>query len=95
MPKIAAMIAVIAVIAVAVAGRVGVAQVPLDTELRAAFCIGVFNVAIEFHSKPRPPLYLTPDGRGYTPPDFARRQREYDSREIGDIGDQSLKVRTG
>jgi hypothetical protein len=66
--------AIITVIAAMIAARAGFAQVlPTDTELRAAFCVGVLDEAIEsdFLTQP-PPLSL--------PPAYARLAQEADAK---------------
>jgi hypothetical protein len=40
---------------------------PTDTQLRAAFCMGVIERGIAAFAEPMPPMYVTPDGRSYTP----------------------------
>ena len=74
--------------------RVAVAQAPpTDTELRAAFCIGALDEGIEGFRQPLPPMYLTPDGRGYTPPDDARRIQEYTNRTVSNFGQKRERLR--
>jgi hypothetical protein len=74
--------------------RVAVAQAPTtDTELRAAFCIGALDEGIEDSRQPFPPMYLTPDGRGYTPPDDARRMQEYINGKVSDYGQKRERLR--
>jgi hypothetical protein len=73
---------------------VAVAQAPpTDTELRAAFCIGALDEGIEGFRQPLPPMYLTPDGRGYTPPDVARRIQEYTNGTVSDLGQKRERLR--
>ena len=73
---------------------VAVAQAPpTDTELRAAFCIGALDEGIEAFQQPPPPMYLTPDGRGYTPPDDARRMQEYKNGTVSDLGQKRERLR--
>jgi hypothetical protein len=74
--------------------RVAVAQAPpTDTELRAAFCIGALDEGIEEFRQPPPPMYLTPDGRGYTPSDDARRIQEYMNGTVSDFGQKRERLR--
>jgi hypothetical protein len=47
-----------------------------EAVLRASFCLGSIQYSIEQFSKPPPPMYLAPDGKGYTPPAVARAQQE-------------------
>ena len=83
-----------ALIAIAMIARVAVAQAPpTDTELLAAFCIGALDEGIEGYRQPFPPMYLTPDGRGYTPPDVARRMQEYINGEVSDYGQMRERLR--
>jgi hypothetical protein len=92
MPRIGTTITLI-VLATMIA-RVAVAQAPpTDTELRAAFCIGALDEGIEGFRQPLPPMYLTPDGRGYTPPDVARRIQEYTNRTVSDFGQMRERLR--
>ena len=38
-------------------------------------------------------MNLTPDGRGYTPPDDARRIQEYTNRTVSDFGQKRERLR--
>lgn len=93
MPRITTTITLI-VLATMIA-RVAVAQAPpTDTELRAAFCIGALDEGIEkFYREPPPAMYLTPDGRGYTPSDDARRIQEYINGTVSDFGQKRERLR--
>jgi len=62
-------------IVLALTSPVAVAQALTDTALRAAFCLGARDEMIAW-SYPKTPLFITPDGRGYTPPDVERRMRD-------------------
>ena len=75
--------------------RIAVAQAPpTDTELRAAFCIGALDKDIEHYRQLSfPPMYLTPDGRGYTPPDDARRIQEDINGTVSDSGQKRERLR--
>jgi hypothetical protein len=75
MPKSGATITVIAAM---IAARTGIAQVPpTDTELRAAFCIGVLDKAIEsdFLTHPPPPS-LPPAYARLAQHENAKKRRE-------------------
>jgi hypothetical protein len=73
--------------------RVTFAQIqPTDTQLRAAFCMGALDRGIVLF-KPPPPIYLTPDGRGYTPPETAKQMRDYTNATLQDFGEKRERLR--
>jgi hypothetical protein len=69
------------------------ASAATDTELRAAFCIGVFDQAIQFYAKAMPPMYITPDGKGFTPPSITKTQKADAAKAIEDLSYKRERLR--
>jgi hypothetical protein len=68
-------------------------ETPIDTRSRAAFCMGAIDRGIAMLSEPIPPMYITSEGKEYTPPAVARANQEYTAKAIRELSYRRERVR--